>query len=49
MSNDLLSWSENLENLLKGIDLSSYESKSLMEAWLNEELTPVQTGAFWQH
>ena len=40
------SLSETLEMLLQGKDLSASESCSLMEAWLGEELTPVQTGAF---
>jgi len=41
-----LSWPFILEMLLQGEDLSEQQSKSLMNAWLKEELTPVQTGAF---
>ena len=37
---------ENLEALLQGKDLSASQARSLMEAWLDEELTAVQTGAF---
>ncbi len=35
-----------LEKLISGIDLSDLEASGLMESWLKEELTPVQTGAF---
>ena len=40
------SWPETLEMLLQGKDLSESQACSLMESWLGEELTPVQTGAF---
>ena len=40
------SWSALLEAVLQGDDLSSNQARSLMQAWLAEELTPVQTGAF---
>ena len=40
------SWPQLLENLLVGNVLTKEQSSALMEAWLAEELTPVQTGAF---
>ena len=40
------SWSAVLDGLLQGGDLSSAEATALMRAWLAEELSPVQTGAF---
>tara|TARA_Y100001970_G_scaffold267058_1_gene356504 strand:+ start:4056 stop:5087 length:1032 start_codon:yes stop_codon:yes gene_type:complete len=40
------SWSDLLEKLLNQNHLSSSEAESLINAWLNEELTAVQTGAF---
>jgi anthranilate phosphoribosyltransferase len=43
---DASSWSKRLEQLLQGRDLSAPEASSLMQAWLAEELSPVQTGAF---
>ena len=46
MSLHQLSLPETLELLLQGKDLSSSQANSLMKAWLSEELTPVQTGAF---
>ncbi len=46
MSLHQLSFPETLELLLQGKDLSSSQANSLMKAWLSEELTPVQTGAF---
>ncbi len=46
MSNLFLSWPKTLDNLLEGIDLNNLEAESLMEAWLSEDLQPVQTGAF---
>ena len=39
-------WPQLLEQLLAGIVLSKEDAAALMEAWLAEELTPVQTGAF---
>ena len=39
-------WPALLEAVLQGDDLSSDQARSLMQAWLAEELTPVQTGAF---
>ena len=41
-----LSWPQALEHLLDGGVLSPDDASALMEAWLSEELTPVQTGAF---
>jgi len=41
-----ISWPQRLEQLLQGQDLSASEASSLMQAWLAEELSPVQTGAF---
>ena len=46
MSNSLSSWPNTLEKLLEGIDLKPLEARSLMEAWLAEDLQPVHTGAF---
>jgi len=46
MSLQKFSWPETLEMLLQGQDLSDLQAGSLMKAWLQEELTPVQTGAF---
>jgi anthranilate phosphoribosyltransferase len=40
------SWPQLLEQLLVGNVLSKENAAALMEAWLAEELTPVQTGAF---
>ena len=40
------SWPQLLEHLLVGNVLSKDDAAALMEAWLAEELTPVQTGAF---
>ena len=40
------SWPKILESLLEGNDLATNEARSLMQAWLTEELSPVQTGAF---
>ncbi len=41
-----LSWPKVLDKLLDGIDLNELEANALMNAWLAEELAPVQTGAF---
>ena len=41
-----ISWPQRLEQLLQGQDLSATAAASLMQAWLAEELSPVQTGAF---
>ena len=46
MSSSSKNWSELLESLLSGEDMSSSQSQDLMKAWLSEELTHVQTGAF---
>ena len=46
MSPQSPSWSALLDGLLQGGDLSSEEATALMRAWLAEELSPVQTGAF---
>ncbi|MEC8214265.1 MAG: anthranilate phosphoribosyltransferase [Cyanobacteriota bacterium] len=40
------SWSGLLELLLCGENLSAAQATDLMQAWLSETLTPVQTGAF---
>ena len=40
-----LSWSSLLEQLLQGHSLAADEATALMQAWLAEELQPVQTGA----
>ena len=40
------SWSGLLELLLCGESLSAAQATDLMQAWLSESLTPVQTGAF---
>ncbi len=40
------SWSGLLELLLCGENLSAAQATDLMQAWLSESLTPVQTGAF---
>ena len=41
-----ISWSKRLDHLLNGGVFSHAEATELMEAWLEEGLTPVQTGAF---
>ena len=41
-----LSNSEILNNLLDGVNLDEVTSKLLMQRWLNDEITDVQTGAF---
>ena len=41
-----LSWPNLLEQLLLRQPLQPQQAKALMGAWLREELTPVQTGAF---
>ena len=41
-----LSWPSLLEQLLMRQPLQPHQAKALMGAWLREELTPVQTGAF---
>ena len=46
MTNPSLSWPQVLEHLLQGGTLTDAEAAALMEAWLEESLTPVQTGAF---
>ncbi|WP_413443000.1 anthranilate phosphoribosyltransferase [Synechococcus sp. MIT S1220] len=46
MTSAIPSWSALLETVLQGDDLSADQAKGLMQAWLAEELTPVQTGAF---
>ncbi len=39
-------WPGLLESLLSGEDLTEKEAKAIMNAWLSEDLMPVQTGAF---
>ena len=46
MPNPSVSWPQLLEHLLQGGSLRDDEATALMEAWLSEALTPVQTGAF---
>ena len=46
MSSSLFVCSELLESLIEGEDLSHFQAKSLMDAWLKEDISPVQTGAF---
>ena len=41
-----LSNPEILNNLLDGVNLDEVTSKLLMQRWLNDEITDVQTGAF---
>ena len=41
-----VSWPQTLELLLNGGVLVPDQAAALMRAWLSEELTPVQTGAF---
>ena len=40
------SWPELLEMLLEGQNLTGEMAEKLMQAWLDEELAPEQTGAF---
>ena len=42
----IVSWPKLLEKLLQSNELTRTEAKALMNAWLNNELLPVQTGAF---
>ncbi len=46
MSIGASSWPETLEMLLSGKALNHSQAAALMQAWLKEELTAVQTGAF---
>ena len=46
MSSNSFAWPKLLESLIERKDLNQLEAKALMEAWLEEELLPVQTGAF---
>jgi len=46
MANPSVSWPQLLDRLLQGGTLSDGEATALMEAWLAESLTPVQTGGF---
>ena len=41
-----LSNAEILNNLLEGRNLDELTSKSLMQRWLNDEISDVETGAF---
>ncbi len=45
-SSNAIPWSQVLENLLEGKDLTDIEAANLMKSWLSEDLLPVQTGAF---
>ena len=42
----ILSNREILNNLLDGQNLDDLTSRSLMQRWLNDEISDVQTGAF---
>ena len=46
MTEKSISLPKVLESLLCGKSLTSYEASELMKCWLQEQLTPVQTGAF---
>ena len=46
MANPSVSWPQVLDRLLQGGRLSEMEATALMEAWLAESLSPVQTGGF---
>ena len=46
MSSINLSWPQLLEMLLQGQNLSDSCAQNLMHAWLREEFTPAQSGAF---
>lgn len=46
MSFEAKSWALTLEQLLQGNSLEDDEAGGLMKAWLAEDLSPVQTGAF---
>ena len=41
-----LSNAEILNNLLDGKDLDDLTSRSLMQRWLNDQISDVETGAF---
>ncbi len=41
-----LSNSEILNNLLEGTNLDDLTSRALMQRWLNDQITDVETGAF---
>ena len=41
-----LSNAEILNNLLDGRNLDDLTSRSLMQRWLNDEISDVETGAF---
>ena len=41
-----LSNSEILNNLLEGMDLDQSTSRSLMQRWLNDEISDVEKGVF---
>ena len=45
MSSNLTN-TEILNTLLEGVNLNYLTSKSLMQRWLNDEISDVQTGAF---
>ncbi len=45
MNSNNTSFSNILESLLEGHDLSEEQSSVLMHSWLNEDFQPVQTGA----
>ena len=41
-----LSNPEILNTLLEGRNLDDFQARSLMQRWLNDEISDVQTGAF---
>ena len=46
MTPSSIAWSSLLESVIQGQPLKPDEATALMQAWLAETLTPVQTGAF---
>ena len=46
MSSERPSWPALLDSVIQGDHLNKDQSTALMQAWLAEELTPVQTGGF---
>lgn len=46
MTSTSVCWSALLERVVQGEHLSTEQATALMQAWLAETLTPVQTGAF---
>ena len=46
MTSSSIAWSALLESVIQGQHLNREQATALMQAWLAETLTPVQTGAF---